>query len=502
MKAAATGSSALTTGRATRNSKKAATVAASAAIASTAASTARAAAAAAAVAVGSSPELSPEGIAALKAAIGTMKVVCHLQSPSAAAENFLVIKRAAAAVTSGKHCEQEADLQALMTLVHLFCLSFVKSDYVLRDTHLKQGPGSLKPNHCFVSSNSHSATLGNIVQWCDVVLVEELKTNLDSQTTLNEALLQAYDRMDLISDAVATFAPKSTCPAIAHVSDGLRSAIYLRTKGLRQMPLMSFLGLSVNAEALRRYLSVLVSPLSGRGIVPPRQALRLSDGGSAVELTLVHAGEVTRGKPHIFSCENERDMVVKVFPDRLRHEQEMQALELVENKLGDAVLDLRTRYDAAKTQELMGVNPGVFLLVTAPRAQNTLNDSECTAELFVKVANVAGRALAAMHEKGICHCDLSPANILVYGDGSVRINDFGSSCVTGTPIADVNFTPQYAALDVEVDNGKRYAPIYDWHALFFCASSIRSSNSGSSKSAAQSCADEPAQWIYFPSRHS
>lgn len=469
----ATGTLTLTTSRETRGSKKAATdtarLAASAAIASASASTASpaaAAASAAAAAVRSDSELSNEGVAALEATINNLNAMWDLRDRRAAAKIFAAIKTAATAVTRSQHCEQEADLQALMTVVHLFCLSFVGSEYVLRDTHLKQGPGGFKPDHCFVADKSHSATPGNTVQWCDIVFVEELKTNLHSETTFNEVLLQAHDRLLLISDAVATFAKNSTCSAIAHVSDGLYSVIYLKTTMLRQLPLMSFLGPSVNPESLRRYLSVLISPLSGRGIVPPRQRLCLSDGSPAVELTLVRAGDVKRSKPNVFSCVNEPNMVVKVFTNPSWHEQERLALELVESTLQNAVPDLRTRYDDAKTQELMRLNPGTYLLITTPRAQSTLNDSKCTAELFVEVAHVAGRALAAMHDKNLCHGDLSPANILVYENG-VRINDFGSSCVSGTRIADVNFTPMYAALDVEHGDATYYTPIYDWHALFF-----------------------------------
>jgi serine/threonine protein kinase len=53
-----------------------------------------------------------------------------------------------------------------------------------------------------------------------------------------------------------------------------------------------------------------------------------------------------------------------------------------------------------------------------------------TATDLWRVAAGVARALAATHKAGVIHCDVKPANILVYGD-SIRLIDFGISRLVG-----------------------------------------------------------------------
>jgi serine/threonine protein kinase len=85
-------------------------------------------------------------------------------------------------------------------------------------------------------------------------------------------------------------------------------------------------------------------------------------------------------------------------------------------------------------------------------------------ELWRIAAGVA-RALAAAHQSGVIHCDVKPANILVYGD-SIRLIDFGiSRLIDGQPAWSpyVHFSRGWAAPEqLRPDPLTSAADVFGW----------------------------------------
>ncbi len=68
-------------------------------------------------------------------------------------------------------------------------------------------------------------------------------------------------------------------------------------------------------------------------------------------------------------------------------------------------------------------------------------DVDRLVDLFIQVA----KGLNALHLQGYVHCDLKPNNILVDGNGTVKIIDFGQTCKIGTVKERVQGTADFIA---------------------------------------------------------
>ena len=84
----------------------------------------------------------------------------------------------------------------------------------------------------------------------------------------------------------------------------------------------------------------------------------------------------------------------------------------------------------------------------------------------LRFARQAAQALAQLHQAGWVHRDVKPANLLVRGDGSLALADFGSACRVGEGAHEgtvIVGTPRYAA--PEQSRGAPAQPAADVYSL-------------------------------------
>lgn len=124
------------------------------------------------------------------------------------------------------------------------------------------------------------------------------------------------------------------------------------------------------------------------------------------------------------------------------------ALKLLHLWLREAPAAHRMRHEATVLAQLS--HPGIAALLGAgetPQRQPFLLleyvpglpiDAHCDAHRLsvrarLQLALQVMQALAHVHDRGLVHCDVKPANILVTPQGQVKLLDFGIACPIGTP---------------------------------------------------------------------
>ncbi|KAJ4898798.1 mitogen-activated protein kinase kinase kinase 21 [Raphanus sativus] len=71
------------------------------------------------------------------------------------------------------------------------------------------------------------------------------------------------------------------------------------------------------------------------------------------------------------------------------------------------------------------------------------------------------RGLCYIHAKGSAHCDVKLENVLLFGDGNVKISDFGLAKRRGEVVAEIRGTPLYMAPEA-VNHGEFESPADIW----------------------------------------
>jgi len=92
----------------------------------------------------------------------------------------------------------------------------------------------------------------------------------------------------------------------------------------------------------------------------------------------------------------------------------------------------------------------------------TAADEDVPGAVCAEIAKQTAAGAAALHDRGLVHCDLSASNVLLGHDGRVRIADFGSVTPTGGP------APRAAAPGTappEAAAGEAPSPAWDVYAL-------------------------------------
>ena len=124
------------------------------------------------------------------------------------------------------------------------------------------------------------------------------------------------------------------------------------------------------------------------------------------------------------------------------------------------VTQLETEYHVGRQLAHPGLRRSIDLKVTRSLLRKPL-EAALVLELFdgspiefvlpgtvaeiVRVFRDAANALAALHKGGFVHCDLKPGNILMSGDGRVKLIDFGQACRIGTTKQRIQGTPDFIA---------------------------------------------------------
>ena len=147
----------------------------------------------------------------------------------------------------------------------------------------------------------------------------------------------------------------------------------------------------------------------------------------------------------------ERDVAVKVvhshgtFPDEARTVAQLHHPNIVQ--VFSAGVDADTAWFAME------------LLKGESADRHTFSSIEEVARLGIAVAE----ALAYAHRCGILHRDVKPSNIFVGENGTVKLGDFGLSCLAAEGVKDKSGTKRYMA--PEVLNGGKVSEASDQYSL-------------------------------------
>jgi serine/threonine protein kinase/tetratricopeptide (TPR) repeat protein len=119
-----------------------------------------------------------------------------------------------------------------------------------------------------------------------------------------------------------------------------------------------------------------------------------------------------------------RDVALKVLPAEMAGDPERLARFRREAR-ALATLNHPHIVTIFSVEEANGVHFITMELVEGQSLDRLIPENGLPVERILEIASPLADALAAAHEKGIVHRDLKPGNVMVTGDGRVKVLDFG-----------------------------------------------------------------------------
>jgi len=260
---------------------------------------------------------------------------------------------------------------------------------------------------------------------------------------LNESLDDLLDRVVAeYSDALAAGRSPSRPDYLARVDPtarpGLERCLKMIEAGLAAVP-AGLMPLTQDAAFGRYTLKREI----GRGGMAIVWLAHDSELERPVALKLLRPGLALEGKhtdrfrrEALAVAKLQHPNIVQIFDVGVERGYNYLAMEFVEGPSLATVLEAveKKRYSADELRRAAG----------APRlAPDARGFEQAMAQILVQVAD----ALSAAHEKGLVHRDIKPSNILLRGDGTAVVADFGLALSEGDPAlsmtGDTLGTPYY-----------------------------------------------------------
>lgn len=165
--------------------------------------------------------------------------------------------------------------------------------------------------------------------------------------------------------------------------------------------------------------------------------------------------------------EDDALVAVKVLPGDA-DEEAVREYTLLQHAAGEHVVELHEIL-ALDTDEGLGTALILEFLAGGSLERIVAERGHLTPGETVTVIAPIARALGCLHDLGLIHGDLSPANVLLDSTGRPVLADLGFSRLTGEAPADVHGTDGYLAPEViEGDEPTRAADVHALGALAWC----------------------------------
>jgi serine/threonine protein kinase len=100
-------------------------------------------------------------------------------------------------------------------------------------------------------------------------------------------------------------------------------------------------------------------------------------------------------------------------------------------------------------EEHGGVHFLTMELVEGERLDHLIAPGGLPIPRVIELGIALADALAAAHERGVVHCDLKPANVMVTKDGRVKVLDFGIATLAASGV-EPDLTPTFATLPFQL----------------------------------------------------